>query len=151
MRPGRRSFLISWLITSCLLSTVPIVLGYYWGRFQGEKTRLGWFLGPSLVAAHPLDEGVVLTAADLEVKVAPQVFTSDSAVPVEERESLTGKKLLVRLAAGDLVTRWMLEGAAPQATCPDRVRSEAERLGVLQVPEIRALLSSVSPEAPHGQ
>jgi Flp pilus assembly protein CpaB len=62
-----------------------------------------------VVATHPLEEGAVLTAADIVANAIPSYLVTNSWVPASQLDSLVGARLTVRIDPGGGVWWQMLD------------------------------------------
>ncbi|HEX4620549.1 MAG TPA: SAF domain-containing protein [Myxococcaceae bacterium] len=82
-----------------------------------DDARRGWVLKPSVVAATDLPAGALITFDSIAERKVPEQFVTPNAVEPKDAQGILGKRLLVSLEAGELVSWSAFAAAADPEVC----------------------------------
>jgi len=145
-RPSSKAmaFGVGFGIAAVLTLALVAALSLLWARKHVADRKRGWDLVELLAATRDLDEGSVLTAADVAVKASPEMFATGSVYRPGEASKLIGQKLQVPVQVGDLLRRSNLEKPPLGPHCAQDARATAKALGVEGSPEVQRFLEALA-------
>lgn len=126
-------------LTLALLAALSLL----WANKLAADKKKGWNLVDVLGVTRDLEEGRVLTQADVVVKALPEQFVTASTYPPGEAAKVIGQKLRAAVLAGDVLRRSNFEKPRLGTQCAANARAAAKALGVDGTPEVNRFLDAL--------
>lgn len=152
LRRLSRSPLVYWVAVIALACFTGSTVARSVGRAQAQAARYG-HLRPVVTAAHPVDVGSVLRAADVVVRIMPAAFLPDGSLGATS--AVVGRTVVVPLFRGAPVLASNLAPDGLQglaALLPPDTRAVAVPTGTASIPLRRGdrvdVLATFDPPAP---
>lgn len=142
------AFLSACVFTIIVVAVLEGAGALAWSNRTGVDMKRGWFLVPALVAAHDLDEGATLTAADVETGRFPEQFVTASLLKPELRSQVEGRRLDKPVKKGDVLTVGLFERSALPPNCAPLARSAVKELGLEGDGDVQQFLEQLEARRP---
>lgn len=133
-------FGVAALLTLALLAALSLL----WVKERAASRKKGWNLVDVLAVTRDLEEGAVLTAADVAVRPFPEQFATASVYRPGEASRVIGTPLQAPVLAGDALRRSNFEKPLLGPQCAEGARAAAKTLGLDGSADVKRFLDALA-------
>lgn len=118
------------LIVALVLALFAGLVAFSAIKRKETEVRKGWNLVPVVVAAVDISEGAVVTTEMVNQRLVPEQFVTASVVRPDSVSYVVNSKVLVPLAAGDMLLWSQFEGTRAAERLSTKVQKKARAITI---------------------